>query len=161
MTQAPLSVATLPLYVGKELGVSRWVTIEQDRIDRFAECTGDHQWIHVDVERARRESPLGSTIAHGYLSASMLAQFTFEVLVEPAGITKAINYGIDKLRFLHPVKPGARIRDRVVLKSVEDKGNGQWLVVTENTVEIDGEPKPALIATTLAVVSAPTTPKEH
>jgi acyl dehydratase len=160
MNTALLSVETLPQFVGKELGVSQWVTIEQERIDRFADCTGDHQWIHVDVERARKESPLGSTIAHGYLSASMLAQFTFEVLIEPAGITRAINYGIDKLRFLHPVKPGARIRDRVVLKSVEDKGNGQWLVTAENTVEIDGETRPALIATTLAVVSAPTPAKE-
>jgi acyl dehydratase len=161
MNTAPLSVETLPQFVGKELGVSRWVTIEQERINRFADCTGDHQWIHVDVERARRESPMGTTIAHGYLSASMLAQFTFEVLIEPAGITRAINYGIDKLRFLHPVKPGARIRDRIVLKSLEDKGNGQWLVTAENTVEIDGETRPALIATTLAVISVPTPSKEQ
>jgi acyl dehydratase len=160
MKSVPLSIDNLPQFVGKELGVSRWVTIDQNRIDCFAECTEDRQWIHVDVPRARRESPVGGTIAHGYLSASMLAPFIFEVLVEPAGITRAINYGIDKLRFLHPVKAGAWIRGRITLKALENKGPGQWLITTDNTVEIYGEDKPALIATTLAVISAPTTAKE-
>jgi acyl dehydratase len=155
MSTTQLSVATLPQWVGKELGVSQWVTIDQLRINEFARCTGDQQWIHVDVDRAKKESPFRTTIAHGYLTASMLAQFAFEVFIAPAGITQALNYGIDKLRFIAPVKCGARIRDRIVLKSVEDKGDGRLLVTTENTVEIEGEQKPALIATTLAMVIVP------
>jgi len=155
MSAQPFSLATLPGWVGREIGVSRWVQIEQSRIDEFARCTGDDQWIHVDVERARKESPFGTTIAHGFLTASMLAQFVFEILLEPAGITQAINYGIDRLRFVHPVKVGARIRDRLLLKAVEHKGNGAQLLTVENTVEIEGEKKPALIATTLVMVTDP------
>ena len=155
MSAQPFSLATLPGWVGREIGVSRWVQIEQSRIDEFARCTGDYQWIHVDVERARKESPFGTTIAHGFLTASMLAQFVFEILLEPAGITQAINYGIDRLRFVHPVKVGARIRDRLLLKAVEHKGNGAQLLTVENTVEIEGEKKPALIATTLVMVTDP------
>jgi acyl dehydratase len=151
MDAPALSIATLPQWVGKELGVSGWVRIDQQRIDEFAHCTGDHQWIHVDVERARKESPFGTTIAHGYLTVSMLAHFSFEIFVRPAGITQALNYGSDKVRFINPVKCGARIRDRIVLAGAEDKG-GRWLVTMEHTVEIEGEAKPALVATTLAMV---------
>ena len=154
MKEQELSIETLPQWIGKELGVSEWVTIDQARIDEFAHCTLDHQWIHVDVERARRESPFGTTIAHGYLTASMLANFTFEVFVKPAGIAQALNYGIDKLRFLAPVKCGSRVRGRLVITGVEGKGAGRFLVTMENTVEIEGEQKPALIASTLAMVIA-------
>jgi acyl dehydratase len=152
MSTLELSIVTLPQWVGKELGVSQWVTIDQQRINEFADCTGDHQWIHVDVERAKKESPLGTTIAHGYLTVSMLAQFSFEVFIQPAGITQALNYGSDKVRFINPVKCGDRIRDRIVLSAVEDKGKGRMLVTTEHTVEIEGETKPALVSTTLAIV---------
>jgi acyl dehydratase len=152
MSTLQLSIATLPQWVGKELGVSEWVTIDQQRINEFAHCTGDHQWIHVDVERAKRESPFKTTIAHGYLTVSMLAHFSFDVFFKPAAINQALNYGSDKLRFLNPVKCGARIRDHIVLTAVEDKGSGRILVTTEHTVEIEGETKPALIATTLAMI---------
>lgn len=152
MSAPPLSIATLPQWVGKELGVSPWVAIDQQRIDEFARCTGDHQWIHVDVERARQQSPFGTTIAHGYLTVAMLAQFSFEVFIAPAGITQVLNYGGDKLRFIAPVKSGSRIRDRIVLSAIEDRGPGRQLVTTEHTVEIEGEAKPALVATTLAIV---------
>jgi acyl dehydratase len=152
MSTPQLSIATLPQWVGKELGVSQWVTIDQQRIDEFAHCTGDHQWIHVDVERCRKESPFGTTIAHGYLTVAMLAQFSFEVFIAPAGITQVLNYGGDKLRFITPVKSGSRIRDRIVLSAIDDKGEGRLLVTTEHTVEIEGVAKPALIATTLAIV---------
>jgi acyl dehydratase len=156
MNAVSLSIDSLPQFVGRELGVSRWVTIDQNRINRFAECTGDDQWIHVDVARAHRESPAGSTIAHGHLSAAMLAPFLREVLVEPAGISRAVTYGIDRLRFVSPVKVGAWIRGRIVLKAIESQGPGQWLVTTDNTVEIYGEDKPALVATTMALIGAAT-----
>ena len=147
------NMATLSEYVGRELGLSSWHVIDQDRINAFAQCTGDHQWIHVDVDRAKRESPFGGTIAHGYLTLSMLAALQEEIGVIPDGARQAINFGLDKLRFLTPVKAGARIRMRVTLLSVEDRGKGRLLLRTQNTFEIEGEEKPALTAESLALVS--------
>lgn len=146
-------LATVGEFVGKELGVSSWHAIDQDRINAFAECTGDHQWIHVDVDRAKRESPFGGTIAHGYLTLSMLAPLQEEIGVIPDGTRQAINFGLDKLRFLTPVKAGARIRMRVTLLSVEDRGKGRLLLRTANTFDIEGAEKPALTAESLALVS--------
>ena len=140
--------------VGRELGVSEWQTVDQGRIDQFAACTGDHQWIHVDVERARNESPLGSTIAHGYLTLSLIAQSSFDIVVRPLGVKQALNYGLERARFIAPVKSGARVRNRIKLVSAEDKGNGRTLLCTENTVEIEGESKPALIAAALVMAIA-------
>jgi acyl dehydratase len=139
-------------YVGRELGVSEWQILDQRRIDQFAECTGDHQWIHVDPERARRESPAGATIAHGYLTLSLIARTTFDIVIAPLGLAQAINYGIDRARFLAPVKVGARVRNRIRLIAVEDKGGGRTLLTTENHLEIEGEEKPALIAYTRVMV---------
>jgi len=139
-------------FVGKELGVSDWQTIDQDRIDAFAACTGDDQWIHVDVERAARESPFGGTIAHGYLVLSMLAPMQSEIGVVPEDAGQAINFGMDKLRFLAPVKAGARVRMRITLAAVEDRGKGRVLLRTENTMEIEGGDKPAFTAESLALV---------
>jgi acyl dehydratase len=154
MTAEGFSLGNAAAFVGHELGVSDWVTLSQQRIDEFAECTGDHQWIHVDVERARRESPTGSTIAHGYLTLSLLAHSTFQIIVKPAGIGQALNYGLDRVRFLAPVRAGARVRNRVKLLAFDDKGGGRFLLTTENTIEIDGEAKPALIATALVMAFA-------
>ena len=145
---------TVQQFVGRELGVSEWLVVDQARIDRFAECTDDRQWIHVDVERAQRESPLASTIAHGYLTLSLLARFSFEIGVFPAGARQVLNYGLDKVRFLAPVRAGVRIRDRVVLLAVEDKGDGRTLLKARHTVEIEGEEKPALVAETLGLIFA-------
>ena len=139
---------TIQQFVGRELGVSDWLTIDQDRINRFADCTDDHQWIHVDLERARKESPWGTTIAHGYLTLSLLSSLQSSVGVIPADVSQVVNYGLDKVRFVAPVRAGQRIRDRVVLLSVEDKGQGR-LLKTQNTVEIEGEEKPALVAEVL------------
>jgi acyl dehydratase len=139
--------------VGQELGVSDWLTIEQSRIDRFAECTGDHNWIHIDVERARRESPFGAPIAHGYLTLSLLAPTALEILIRPAGITQAFNYGLDRVRFISPVKVGARVRNRIKLLSFEEKPGSRVLLATENTIEIEGEDKPALTAVALAMIA--------
>jgi acyl dehydratase len=149
-----LSLANMRKFVGCEFGVSKWIDVDQKRIDQFAECTGDHQWIHVDIERAKRESPFGGTIAHGYLSLSMLAQGMFEVLIVPAGITQVLNYGFDKVRFLTPVKAGSRVRNRLKLLATEDKGGGRTLLTIENTIDIEGEEKPALIAITLMLAFA-------
>jgi len=139
-------------FIGKELGVSEWVTVDQDRINQFADCTGDHQWIHVDTERAKRESPLRTTIAHGYLSLSMVAALAIEIGAIPEGTQAAFNYGLDRVRFLSPVKTGSRVRLRTKLVSIDDKGPGQFLMKAENTIEIEGEQKPALIAETLAML---------
>ena len=143
---------TVTEFVGRELGVSDWHLIDQERIDAFAKCTGDHQWIHVDVERAKREGPFGGTIAHGYLTLAMLAPMQQEIGVVPGDAGQAINFGMDKLRFLSPVKAGTRIRMRVTLLSVEDRGKGRLLLRTQNTFEIEGEEKPALTAESLALV---------
>jgi acyl dehydratase len=147
-----LTFATLGDFAGKELGVSEWVTVDQDMIDKFADCTGDHQWIHVDAERARRESPFRTTIAHGYLTLSLVASMAQELGVVPENTQAAFNYGLDKVRFVAPVKAGARVRLRTTLMSVEDRGPGQYLMKSNNTVEIEGDERPALIAETLVML---------
>ena len=152
MNRERYDINTLEQFVGQELGVSDWLTVDQERINEFADCTGDHQWIHVDIERAQRESPLGSTIAHGYLTLALLSAMLMELGVVPAGVSRALNYGLDRVRFMAPVKAGARIRTRVVLMAVDPLGKGRLLLKTQNTVEIEGETKPALIAETLALL---------
>jgi acyl dehydratase len=146
--------STMPAFVGGELGVTGWLLVDQTLIDRFADCTGDRQWIHVDVERARRESPLGTTIAHGYLLLALIARFGFELGIFPPRASQVVNYGLDRVRFLTPVRAGARIRDRVVLVEVEEKGPGRVLQKTRHTIEIEGEEKPAMVAESLALMIA-------
>ena len=146
------SMSTVTTYVGRELGVSGWRLIDQDRIDAFAKCTDDNQWIHVDGERAKREGPFGGTIAHGYLTLAMLAPLQQEIGVIPDDAKQAINFGLDKLRFLTPVKAGSRVRMRVTLLSVEARGEGRVLLRTQNTMEIEGGEKPALTLESLALV---------
>jgi acyl dehydratase len=138
--------------IGKELGVSEWVRIDQGRINAFAECTGDHQWIHVDVERTKRESPFGGPIAHGYLTLSMVASLAMEVGILPRDAAAGLNYGLDKVRFLAPVTVGSRVRLRVVLTGTEPREAGQVIMKTQNTLEVEGSDKPALIAETLALI---------
>jgi len=148
------SMATIDEFVGQELGVSDWVVVDQARIDAFAQCTGDMQWIHLNVERAKRDSPFGGTIAHGYLTLSLLASLAIEVGLVPSDASAALNYGLDKVRFMTPVKAGARVRSRVVLTSVERKEGGRIIVKTGNELQIEGEDKPALIAQTLVMLVA-------
>ena len=152
MSRKQYDVSTLGQFVGQELGVSDWLTVDQERINEFADCTDDQQWIHVDVERAKRESPLGSTIAHGYLTLSLLVTMLNGLNVVPEGVSHVLNYGLDRVRFIAPVKAGARIRDRVVLMAVEAQGKGRLLLTFQNTVEIEDEKKPALMAETLALL---------
>src|SRR5579871_6839304 len=116
-----LTMVSLGGHVGQEIGVSDWVTIDQSRIEMFASCTGDHQWIHVDVERAKRESPFGGPVAHGYLTLSMIAPLSMQIGIIPKDAAAGLNYGLDKVRFLAPVPAGARIRLRVVLIGAEPK----------------------------------------
>jgi len=141
---ASATAETLPGLVGQEVGVSDWLTIDQERIDTFARATGDMQWIHVDVERAKRELPGGKTIAHGFLTLSLIPLLTKSILpIE--GVKQGINYGSDKVRFTHMVPVGSRIRARQKVQSVTPKGGGLQ-VTDEVTIEIEGEERPACIA---------------
>ena len=140
--------------IGQEVGLSKWFDVTQARIDAFADCTEDHQWIHIDIERALRERPGIGTVAHGYLTLSLLAPATFEILSGRLAVKEAINYGLDKLRFLNFVKAGSRVRNHMKVLSIEDKGQGRWLLTSENTVEIEGQAKPALVAVALTLLTA-------
>jgi acyl dehydratase len=152
MASARISPAELGQHVGTEIGVSAWITIDQQRINEFAHCTEDHQWIHVDAERAARESPFGGTIAHGFLTLALVAPTLFDVLLNRLETKQAVNYGLEKVRFLAPVRAGKRVRNHVKVAAVEDKGNGRVLLTTENTFEIEGEGKPALTALSVAML---------
>jgi acyl dehydratase len=145
MVETPEALRAL---IGQELGVSDWLEVTQDLIDRFAEVTGDHQWIHVDVERAKREMPGGKTIAHGYLLLSLLPKLGAGIY-KLAWPTRSINYGSDKVRIVNPVKAGARIRLRQSLVAVEDGAPGAHRITVRQTLEIENEAKPAMIADTI------------
>ena len=143
-----ISVSDLAGLIGTELGVSDWLAIDQDRVNAFADATLDHQFIHVDPDRAAA-TPFGGTIAHGFLTLSLLPYFLDSAAPAVEGTLMAINYGSDKVRFLQPVKVGSRVRARTVLAAAEEKRPGQWLVKQTVTIEIENEEKPALIAETL------------
>ena len=152
MTIQNYTLTTAPNFVGRELGVTDWVTVDQDRIDAFAACTGDRQWIHVDVERASRESPFGGPIAHGYLTLSLVAATVMELGVIPADAATGLNYGLDKVRFIAPVKAGSRVRTRVSLLSAEPQAGGRVLLKLQCTLDVEGEAKPALVAEVLCML---------
>jgi acyl dehydratase len=137
--------------VGTEVGVSGWLTVDQARIDAFADATEDRQFIHVDPEAAA-QTPFGGTIAHGFLSLSLLSRMGAETMLLPEGMTMAVNYGLDRVRFLAPVKSGKRVRGRFTLDSVEEKAPGHILMRHTVTVEIEGGDKPALTAVWLTLL---------
>lgn len=139
---------TLKDYVGEDIGTSDWVTLDQARIDAFADATLDHQYIHIDQEKAA-ETPFGGTIAHGYLTLSMLPHFAHSCALLPENLKMTINYGLNKLRFLAPVPSGSDIRARIKVLEVTDKGDGRYLMNREVIVEIKGADKPALITESL------------
>jgi acyl dehydratase len=139
------SLDQLNNHVGEEIGVTDWFPMTQERIQQFADVTGDPQWIHVDVERARRESPFKNTIAHGFLTLSLLPQFMPQVLKITGGMRMGINYGLNRLRFVSPVLSGARIRARFVLQAIKDFGQGLEIVYLV-TVEAENSAKPCLVA---------------
>jgi acyl dehydratase len=140
----------LKKHIGTELGPSEWVTVDQPMIDKFADATGDHQWIHVDVERARRDMPDGKTIAHGYLTLSLVPRLA-STLSKVNKRRHGINYGSNKVRFISPVQAGARVRVRQKLLKVEDVENNGVRITSEMTIEIEGKPRPALVAETIGV----------
>src|SRR6476660_6478567 len=152
MTLAGYSMATAAQFVGRELGVSDWVVVDQDRIGAFAECTGDRQWIHVDVERAKRESPFGGPVAHGYLTLSLVAAMVTELGAIPPDAATGLNYGLNKVRFIAPVRAGTRVRMRASLASAEPQSGGRMLLTLRSTLEIEGEAKPALVAELLCML---------
>src|SRR5688572_10223226 len=137
--------------VGREIGVSGWILVDQKAIDMFAEVTDDHQFIHVDSEAAAK-TPFGGTIAHGFLTLSLLSRMAYDVMLRPETVRMSVNYGFDKIRFLAPVHSGRRVRGRFRLASVEEKRAGQWQFVHNVTVEIEGEDTPALIADWIGMI---------
>lgn len=148
-------VEELESRIGEETGRSDWFAIDQDRIDTFADATMDHQWIHVDPDSAAN-GPFGATIAHGFLTQSLLSYLTLESMLLPDGAVMYINYGSDKVRFINPVRVDSRVRTVSVLKDVKEKAPGQVLITNSVTVEIEGEDKPALVAEllTLAIMGS-------
>ncbi|MBB3872670.1 MaoC family dehydratase [Brevundimonas mediterranea] len=145
-----MTTSELQSRVGQQVGVSRWFEVSQARIDAFADCTEDRQFIHVDPEAAQA-TPFGGTIAHGFLTLSLASAMSYDAVAPLEGAVMGINYGFDRLRFLAPVRAGSRIRGWFRLLSAEDRGAGRWLLKHEITVEIEGEDKPALIAEWLAM----------
>ena len=135
-------------HVGADLGVSRWVDVDQDMIQAFADATGDHQWIHVDVERAKNEMPGGKCIAHGFLTLSLIPQLMYEML-KVEKLKNGINYGSNKLRFTNMVPAGSRVRLGMKIKEINDIGGGGIQMITEARMEIDGQERPALVAETI------------
>jgi acyl dehydratase len=138
-------------HLGQTLGPSEWLTVTQDMIDKFAEATGDHQWIHVDVERAKREMPGGKTIAHGYLTLSLLPRLA-PTLMKIEKRRRGINYGSNKIRFISPVPAGSRIRLRQRLVNAEETKDGGIRITSEMTIEVEGNERPAMVAETMGVV---------
>ncbi|GFM67477.1 MaoC family dehydratase [Pseudomonas cichorii] len=137
-------------YIGKELGRSEWLTIDQERINLFAEATGDFQFIHVDPVKAAK-TPFGGTIAHGLLSLSLIPKLMGDLLVMPEGLKMVVNYGLDSVRFVQPVKVDSRVRLKVELTDATEKKPGQWLLKATATMEIDGQEKPAFVAEPLTL----------
>ena len=135
---------------GEEMAAGSWFHIDQARINQFADATGDHQFIHVDTERAAA-TPFGTTIANGFLSLSLLPHLNAEISVKPENVAMQINYGLNKVRFINPVKVGSDVRVRNKILSIEEKGPGRLLITTEVTMDIKGEERPAFIAETLTM----------
>lgn len=150
MIKSNISIEDFRNSAGKELGPSDWLTIDQERINRFADATADHQFIHVDPEKAA-ETPFGSTIAHGFLSLSILPHLLSEIMPIPDGIVMGINYGTDKVRFSQPVHVNSRVRARARVEKVSARSGGQFMIKTRVTLEIENRQRPAVIADILSL----------
>jgi acyl dehydratase len=137
--------------IGKEIFVSDWTQVTQEQINQFADSTKDHQWVHVDVEKAAK-GPFGKTIAHGFLTLSHLPFFSYQVPLKFEGAKMAINYGLDKVRFINPVFSGAKIRDRIVISALEERPDNRALMTQTHTIEIEGQEKPACVAQALSMI---------
>ena len=148
----PVSFAVYQGMVGKEVGVSSWHPVDQNRINGFADVIEDHQFIHVDPERAKRETAFGSTVAHGFLTMSLMSIMSYEVMPVVEGASMGVNYGFDKLRFISPVRAGSRVRGRFVLAEAKLRKPKELQSRTNVTVEIEGEEKPAIVADWLGLI---------
>jgi acyl dehydratase len=146
-----ISAEKLKKMIGQENGTSDWVLIDQERINRFADATEDHQWIHVDIEKAKK-GPFGGPIGHGFLTLSLIPIFSKSAKYLPEGLKMGVNYGLNKVRFISPVPVGSRVRSRMVISAVEEKEPGRILMTTTHTIEIKGQDKPACIAEALALL---------
>ena len=144
------STDSLKELVGQELAVTDWFQVTQERIQQFADATLDHQWIHVDVERARRESPFRAPIAHGFLTLSLLPHFIHEALEIKRGVRLGVNYGLNRVRFVSPVREGSNIRARIALQSLKDVASNALEVIFTATVEVEGGEKPCCVAEWIA-----------
>lgn len=151
---AQITLEEFKSYVGKQLAPTPWLTIDQERINKFADCTDDHQFIHVDPERVKRESPLGATIAHGFLTLSLMAGTRPPDFPHIKDVGFTLNYGLDRVRFLTPVKTGSRVRILSKITAIVEKSPGRLLCTQEKTMEIEGEAKPAYIAEALSLFVA-------
>ena len=148
----PVSLEAYRAMVGKEVGVSSWHLLDQGRINVYADVIEDHQFIHVDPERAKKETAFGNTVAHGFLTMSLLSIMSYEVLPAIEGATMSVNYGFDRLRFISPVRAGSRVRGRFVLTEARLRKPAELQSRTSVTVEIEGEEKPALVADWLGLI---------
>lgn len=147
-----ISLAEVQGLVGQELGVSSWITVDQTMIDAFAEATNDHQFIHTDPARAAAESPFGGTIAHGFLTLSLLSSMNYECLPKVREQTMGINYGFEKIRFMSPVRTGKRIRGHFTLAEARFRGSGMMMTSYDVSIEIENERRPALTATWITII---------
>jgi acyl dehydratase len=145
-----IKLSEIQSHIGKEIGVSDWITIDQNRVNKFADATGDHQWIHVDVERAKKELPSKGTIAHGYLTLALIPYLGSKIM-QMDGVSMGVNYGSNKVRFINMVPVGSRVRARQKLLSAEPKSGGTQMI-NEITIEIEGQEKPACVAETISLL---------
>ena len=150
MFESNISIEEFKNSAGTELGPSDWLLIDQERINQFAEATNDYQFIHVDTEKAAA-TPFGSTIAHGFLTLSLISHLVSQIMLKPKGTVMGINYGSDKVRFLQPVKVNSRVRARARVEKVSARPDGQYLTKTTTTIEIENESRPALVAEILSL----------
>jgi acyl dehydratase len=148
----PISLIAYQNMVGHEVGVSSWHLVDQGRINLYADVIDDHQFIHIDPERAKKETPFGSTVAHGFLTMSLMSIMSYEVMPVIEGTTMGVNYGFDRLRFISPVRAGSRVRGRFVLAEAKLRKPTELQSRTNVTVEIEGEEKPALVADWIGLI---------
>lgn len=153
MSNEKLTIAELEKLTGEQIGVSDWFEVNQDRINAFADCTDDHQWIHVNPERSKKESPYKTTVAHGFLTLSLLSPMHLNASYIPVEATSVINYGLQSVRFMSPVKNGSRVRGIIKLQEVVPRGRNMYIIKTHNTIEIEGEKKAALIAELITLIT--------
>ena len=153
MSKQQITIEELSEKTGEIIGVSEWFVIDQNRINDFGSCTDDHQWLHLDPEKCATESPYKTTIAHGFLSLSLLSPIHLNASYMPIGTKQVINYGLDAIRFLSPVKSGARVRGHIKLLEVKPRGRTRYFIKTLNTIEIENEQKPALTAELITLIT--------